>query len=285
MSKAVITESLLTDIADAIREKTGESSAMTPSEMATAIAGISGGGGPLDELSAGTATGNISIGGRKIGGLSFRFQGWPSFNTGVTGLTFPEATQNGGGAAFAILGAVPNLAFVRAPLLTSLQVFSSTSADLSGLTEFSMPKLTKLPNYMCYNCTALTEAYFPAAHGGNMFNASVGQAAFMSCTALATAEIGGNPTGGGTIAGDAFNSCSALSALILRDTTAWTLSNTSALTSTPISAGTGYIYVPRSLVSTYQSATNWTTYSAQFRALEDYTIDGTISGNLDPTKI
>ena len=38
MSKAVITEALLTDIADAIRSKTGGANSMTPADMATAIA-------------------------------------------------------------------------------------------------------------------------------------------------------------------------------------------------------------------------------------------------------
>jgi hypothetical protein len=31
--------------------------------------------------------------------------------------------------------------------------------------------------------------------------------------------------------------------------------------------------------------TNWTTFSAQFRALEDYTVDGTTTGELDESKI
>jgi len=43
MSKSVITDSLLTDIADAIREQTGKTATMTPSEMAVEIASISGG--------------------------------------------------------------------------------------------------------------------------------------------------------------------------------------------------------------------------------------------------
>ena len=37
MSKAIITESLLTDIADAIRSKLGGSDTYTPAEMAAAI--------------------------------------------------------------------------------------------------------------------------------------------------------------------------------------------------------------------------------------------------------
>ena len=39
---------------------------------------------------------------------------------------------------------------------------------------------------------------------------------------------------------------------------------------TPIESGTGYIYVPNSLVSSYKAATGWSTYASQIRAIEDY---------------
>lgn len=45
MSKVVITESYLEDIADAIREKNGTQNTYTPAQMATAISNISGGEG------------------------------------------------------------------------------------------------------------------------------------------------------------------------------------------------------------------------------------------------
>lgn len=54
---------------------------------------------------------------------------------------------------------------------------------------------------------------------------------------------------------------------------------------TPIANGTGYIYVPSALIEQYKVAENWSTYASQFRALEDYTVDGTITGELDETKI
>lgn len=55
MSKAIITEGLLDDIADAIIAKGGASAAMTPAEMASAIANIpsSGGGGDTPVLPSG----------------------------------------------------------------------------------------------------------------------------------------------------------------------------------------------------------------------------------------
>lgn len=52
----------------------------------------------------------------------------------------------------------------------------------------------------------------------------------------------------------------------------------------------GYIYVPRDMIETLSSETNWSTVATQFRALEDYIIpnaDGTIdllNGEFDDTK-
>ena len=46
----------------------------------------------------------------------------------------------------------------------------------------------------------------------------------------------------------------------------------------------GYIYVPREMVDTLKSTTNWSTYADQIRALEDYTKDGTTTGEFDDVK-
>ena len=67
-----------------------------------------------------------------------------------------------------------------------------------------------------------------------------------------------------------FASNSKMDTFVLRTPTVCALSNVNAFISTPISKGTGYIYVPRALVDTYKTATNWSTYANQFRAIEDY---------------
>jgi hypothetical protein len=83
-----------------------------------------------------------------------------------------------------------------------------------------------------------------------------------------------------------FSNCPKLKALVLRGESMVTLSYSSSFNNKDgIGAGTGYIYVPSALVETYKSATNWSVYATQFRALEDYTIDGTITGELDEAKI
>ena len=65
-----------------------------------------------------------------------------------------------------------------------------------------------------------------------------------------------------------------------------TLSSTNAFSGTPIALGTtGYIYVPRDLIASYEAATNWSTFAGRYRALEDYTVDGTITGAFDDTRL
>ena len=72
------------------------------------------------------------------------------------------------------------------------------------------------------------------------------------------------------IAPNCFQQCTSLNILIIRTNSVCSLGNLNAFTDTPISAGTGYIYVPNALLEDYKTATNWVTYSDQFRAIEDY---------------
>ena len=74
-----------------------------------------------------------------------------------------------------------------------------------------------------------------------------------------------------------------LKALILPGGTLVSLANTNAINS--INSVNGYIYVPKSLIEDYKVATNWSAYADQFRVLEDYTVDGTTTGELDESKI
>ena len=113
--------------------------------------------------------------------------------------------------------------------------------------------------YMCAYCSALTTVDVKQA-------SYVSSYAFYQCTSLETLEF----EKAGTIATNAFNGSTKLKTLILRMDTVPTLGGTNALTGTKIASGTGYIYVPSSLIDSYKSATNWSTYANQFRAIEDY---------------
>ena len=116
-----------------------------------------------------------------------------------------------------------------------------------------------------HSARALLQRTISGAYVNNRVT-KVGPYAFYKCTNLVSLEFA-NVT---NIDGNAFNGCSKLETLILRSSTVCTLAATSAFTSTKIASGTGYIYVPSSLLADYQSATNWSTYASGFRAIEDY---------------
>lgn len=128
----------------------------------------------------------------------------------------------------------------------------------SALTSVNFPSATNIGTYAFYYCSSLTTVDFPNV-------TSIGEAAFNGCSALTIADFP-NVTSIGTYV----FSYSELTTLILRSTTMATLSSTNTFNGTPIKDGTGYIYVPSALVASYQAANNWSTYSAQFRAIEDY---------------
>ena len=111
---------------------------------------------------------------------------------------------------------------------------------------------------------------------------TVGPGAFSGCIALKIADLPNI----NSIGEKAFEGCSQLTKLIIRGTANVTqMLTTDGLSNTPIVNGTGYVYVPAALVDSYKAATNWTPYSDQIRALENYTVDGTITGELDEAKI
>lgn len=149
-------------------------------------------------------------------------------------------------------------------------------AIVSGtIADYTNDRVTSIRNSAFYDCSNLASANFPAA-------TSIRNSAFDSCSSLTSADF----PAATSIGNSAFVECPGLTSLILRVTTqVCTLSNTNAFNNTPIKSGTGYIYVPAALVDSYKTATNWTTYANQFRALESYTVDGTTTGELDPTKV
>lgn len=108
----------------------------------------------------------------------------------------------------------------------------------------------------------------------------ISQSAFGGCTKLKYVNL----PNANEIKEEAFVECEALKTFILSSENICIL-RSRVFDSTPIKSGTGYIYVPRALLDSYKTATNWSTYANQFRALEDYTVDGTVTGELDESKI
>lgn len=174
---------------------------------------------------------------------------------------------------------IGNSAFSYCSELTMVNFLVVTSIETSAfescnkLTTVDFPVVTSIGSRAFHSCTSLTTIDFPVV-------TSIGNSAFYYCTSLPTADF---PVAT-TIGTYAFSYCSVLKSLLLRGNNVCTLSGKNAFNSTPIKSGTGYIYVPSALIEQYKVATNWSTYAAQFRALEDYTVDGTVTGELDPAK-
>lgn len=130
----------------------------------------------------------------------------------------------------------------------------------SNLVKFSAPNAINCGDYVFYGC-------------GNLGYVDLG-----NITALRIAMLNGNHK---------------VNTVILRNTTLVTLNGTfgnsfSISNDNYVVGGTKYycyFYVPRALIEDYKVATNWSTYAHRLRPLEDYTVDGTIDGAFDESKI
>jgi hypothetical protein len=166
------------------------------------------------------------------------------------------------------------------------QTYDRFFYNCKALKSADITSATRLEDYTFYSCDALQKIVLPSVKYLNTY-------VFQYCRGLESVDFYKRIS----IDAYAFQNCYMLKTLILRGETLSSLSNTNAFNGcyhilgkqsnsyNPTGAQDGYIYVPRALVDSYKSATNWTTYATQFRALEDYTVDGTITGELDPTKI
>ena len=174
------------------------------------------------------------------------------------------------------------LALVDLPKATETKGYAFLGC--TSLKDVALPNVTVCEYDTFRKCQSLEHAYVPIAKD---FFTSV----FRGCKALKKLDLPSIKS----ISGYVFAGAESLVALVIRSPEIATLLNVSAFKyineTSPIAEGTGYIYVPRALLSDtdetkdYRRATNWSTYSAQFRALEDFTVDGTTTGELDETKL
>ena len=97
--------------------------------------------------------------------------------------------------------------------------------------SFSSDLFFNVRNFAFYSCSNLTEVSFPNA-------TSIGSRAFQYCRSLTTIYVGTNTSTVCTLSNtNAFNSCTELT----------------------------NIYVPASLVDSYKSATNWSSYADKIK--------------------
>ena len=121
------------------------------------------------------------------------------------------------------------------------------------LTSVNIPNATSIGNYAFYDCTGLTSVSFPNA-------TSIGSQAFYSCSNLTSVSF----PEATNIGDSAFYNCSGLTTIYVgtNTSTVCTLSNTNAFNNCTKLTN---IYVPASLVDSYKSATNWSSYASKIK--------------------
>lgn len=225
---------------------------------------------------------------------------------GLSAVSFPEvkhiskqAFQSSNSLAsvdFPKVESIEDMAFSSCKLLeeinmpnlerTIFDVTGSTFGTCTALSSVYFPKLIEISNNCFQYCENLTDVKFPSVE-------IVGTRAFTQCTKLRSIEFQKMIS----LPSRLFYHCYSLKVVILRSETMCALDATDAfgncyhflgtvnVTYNPDGLKDGYIYVPKAIIEDYKAATNWSTYADRFRALEDYTVDGTITGELDESKI
>lgn len=171
-------------------------------------------------------------------------------------------------------------ALVEVDLPNVQYYYNSAFEECTSLKQVNLPELIDAyPNsystYLFQKCSALEKIVLPKLVSANKM--------FSYCTNLKVIDLPSATAWGSNVC----QQCTSLDTIILRNTTGVATMGvvTNNITHSKIASGEGYIYVPAALVDSYKAATNWSTYADQFRALEDYTVDGTTTGELDETKI
>lgn len=247
MAKYVIEDTTLTNIANAIREKTGKTDAITPSNFDTEIAGIQSGGSIVTK-----------------------------------GLVINEYDEEG----YPIDASIIEVAELPAYFLYSYTSKASGNYTKYGyfknLATLNLPNnITTIPNYFAYGCASLKINKIPNGI------TSIGQYAFFGCSlADSLKEIPSSVTSIGknsfsftnlneiTILSENLASIgtetfynSKLTTLILPNITSVPTLGTDVFKGASLSKGG--IYVPDELVDSYKSATNWSAYASQIKPISE----------------
>ena len=260
-------ESSISNIADAIRAK-GGTGTFTVGEMAQAIEDLpSGGGFTIDDVINKTFPETVTYSGNKdpVGSL---FSG----STTIKHFSAPNMVN----LSSSLFSGCSNLESVDCPSVTTNNAnITHVFLNCSKLTSVNLPKLRLLGQQAFRGC-GFTTVVFKAM-------TELRPDVFDDCTHLTGADF---PSLGYSY--QAFMRCTNLNTLVLRRTSAIVgLANTMIFNNTPFAVGathSGHIYVPSALISSYQTATNWSTFYNDYNDLfqpiegspyENYYVDGT----------
>lgn len=154
-------------------------------------------------------------------------------------------------------------------------ILGSRIFDRCGsLKVLDIPNVTELKPYALSSCSSLASIKLPRV-------THIGNAALSWNDALEFLDLPSVVQ----INNENFFITRGLKAVILRNTATVCVLGGSNTNASGLAVEGCYIYVPRALVDSYKAATNWSVVADRFRALEDYTVDGTTTGELDETKI
>lgn len=202
----------------------------------------------IEEIGSNSFTGDIIYNGTRLHPYMFAGSTITSFESDtVTSMSDVGGTGNG------------DHVFYNCKQLRSVRFANSVGTGSGGyqlagctaLVNVSMPKQTSLGQYMFYGDTALEVIVLPSLTGNMNGNT------FRGCTKLKAVDMKQSSA----TSQNTFYGCTVLDTLILRGSTVTTLTNINAFTNTPFASGKsgGTLYVPQSMIASFQSASNWST--------------------------
>lgn len=240
MANVLVEETSLSNIASAIREKSGGSATYKPGEMAAAISNLPTGGNSdnenlILERTPGVAVTYVNPEIKTISNYVFREWAYADGN-GLVGINCSNVKYIGKYAFY------NDYALTSVNMPQARQIGDSAFDKCTHLPTINLPMCYLISNYGMSNCTALTKV--DLGNGTNSNTASLNYRCFQNNENMEVLILRGNQVfeNQGQIFGQYNTSVSAFIS----------------------------IYVPRALVSNYKSATNWSALSHKIYAIEDY---------------
>ena len=167
----------------------------------------------------------------------------------ITTANFPACTS----VSMSAFYSCSNLTTISFPVCKSIS--TGTFYYCSNLTTANFPVCSYIGSSAFYSCSNLTTISFPAC-------TTISISAFYNCKSLTTVSFPACTT----IGSSAFYSCTKLTSVYLTGSKVVSLARSNAFGLTPMSTS-GWFYVPASLLTSYQAATNWAYYSSRFSAI------------------